>query len=468
MRPNVLLVVLDAARRDSLEPYGAAAGGSPTIAQLASRGAALPDVYATGCWTVPSHSSMFTGLMPRASGLAEAATPHVVKPVLETQRDRLLPEVLRREGYATAAVSANLWVSEASGFCTGFDEFVQVDTGRHAKMHASRRRDRLRWQAEAARGRVDDGAADARAIVERWIAQPRSEPFFLFVNLVECHSPYLPPRPYGHAGTLDRVRAADEARRYYGLGPIWAACAGEVTLPDATLERMRRLYAGAIRYMDDWVASVLESIDRAGALDETVVIVTSDHGENFGEGGLITHAFSLDNRLIHVPFVFAGPGVEGLSMNSLVELPRVVASLAAIDDHPWRETPPSGVGIAQFDPPAEASDPHTAATIATFSEQAQVLVTTPLTCAVAGGLKLLQRDDREEVYDLGTDPLEMAPLTPEAASADGHRAGLDVLRAALEHPMVSARATTTQPDAGASSADEARDLEERMRLLGYM
>src|SRR4051794_38448822 len=101
MPPNILVVVLDAARRDALEPYGAAPGSTPTIGQLASRGAALPEVYATACWTVPSHASMFSGRMPRAAGLSRVPAPSASKPVLAAQRDRLLPEVLRQAGYTT-------------------------------------------------------------------------------------------------------------------------------------------------------------------------------------------------------------------------------------------------------------------------------------------------------------------------------------------------------------------------------
>src|SRR5437773_1510847 len=153
MRPNVLLVILDAARRDALEPYGAPPGSTPTIAQLAEAGAALPDVYATGCWTVPSHASIFTGLLPRAAGLAQARTPSESKPVLDAHRDRLLPEVMRRAGYSTAALSANLWVSRPSGFDTGFDTFVSVDTDRGGRL-GDDLRSRARWLSEAARSRV--------------------------------------------------------------------------------------------------------------------------------------------------------------------------------------------------------------------------------------------------------------------------------------------------------------------------
>src|SRR5205809_489621 len=105
MRPNVLLVVLDAARRDSLEPYGAPAGASPAVAQLAASGVALPEVYATGCWTAPSHVSILTGMMPRAAGLARVPAPSAGKAGLEPFRDRMLAEVLRRAGYATGGAS---------------------------------------------------------------------------------------------------------------------------------------------------------------------------------------------------------------------------------------------------------------------------------------------------------------------------------------------------------------------------
>src|SRR3954451_7057390 len=114
-RPNVLLVILDAARRDAFEPYGAAAGSSPTFAQLAARGTALADVHSTACWTVPSHASLFTGLLPRAAGLGRVPSPAAAKPVVEGQRERLLSDVMRRAGYHTAAASSNLWLSHASG-----------------------------------------------------------------------------------------------------------------------------------------------------------------------------------------------------------------------------------------------------------------------------------------------------------------------------------------------------------------
>jgi arylsulfatase A-like enzyme len=469
--PNVLLVILDAARRDALEPYGAAPGSTPVIAQLANRGKTLEDVHATACWTVPSHASIFTGLLPRAAGLSRAPSPNAVKPVIESHAERLLPEVMRAAGYATGAVSANLWISNASGYDTGFDDFAGVDSGRDGRFQGPSGVSRLRWLTEAARGKVDDGAAEAQDVFRRWIERPPSQPFFWFVNLIECHSPYLPPRVSSDVSLLGRLRAAEDARSYYGLDNIWKACVGAFEVPEATLERMRRMYRDSIRYMDTWLGELLERLDAGGMLDDTIVIVTSDHGENLGEGGLVTHAFSLDERLIHVPFILAGPGADTAAMTSLAQLPRVIAEAVGLEDHPWRTGPPDGIGVAQFDPPVDPGHPRVDETgeLWGLDEEARRRLTTPLTCAVADGLKLLRRGEREELYDLSADPLEVAPMAADEVGAE-LVPKVARLRAALDHPAVaSARGEeSSAAAAGEPTAEELRDIEERMKLLGYM
>jgi arylsulfatase A-like enzyme len=465
MAPHVLLVVLDAARRDSLEPYGAPAGASPAIAQLANRGTAHQNVYSTACWTVPSHASMFTGLMPRAAGLAQVRSAPEARPIIQAHRTRLLPEVMRRAGYRSLGVSANVWVSSASGYDTGFEPFVLVDSGRHARMHKAGVRERLRWVVEGALGRADDGAREVEKVLERSLRDPE-QPFFCFVNLLECHSPYLPPRPYG-GSLLERARTADDARRYWTLDSIWRTNLGAATVPKAALERARRMYTAAIRYMDDWLARVLERLDSAGILDETLVIVMSDHGENLGEGGRTNHALSLDNRLIHVPFVAAGPGCSQ-EINSLASLPRFVAEAAGVAEHPFREEPPPGYGMAQFDPPVAPDDDEMLAKVRQVGlEDALEALTTPLSCAVDREFKLLRRGDREEAYDLARDPLELNPLDPSQLPDDR----VTALRGVLDHPVMTGRSSIGEQEAApppAPSEDEMRDLEERMKLLGYL
>jgi hypothetical protein len=380
-----------------------------------------------------------------------------------------LPGVLRAAGYRTAAVSANLWVSRASGFDIGFDDFEQVHSGRHARIDRMDSRGRLRWIAEGVRGVTDDGARAISGVLGKWFGDsPR--PFFCFVNLLEGHSPYLPPRPYGDLSLLDRIRAAEDARRYYTLLGIWRTCSGIDRVPDAALERARRLYAASIRYMDDWLARLLESLDAAKALDDTLVIVTSDHGENLGEGGLIAHAMSLDNRLIHVPLVAAGPGAESAGFSSLAALPRFISDCAGATSHPYDEDLPQGIGVAQFDPPLDADDRSGIERLERMGlGVARDAFTTPLTCAVSEDLKLLLRGSTEEVYDLVADPLELKPLPPGALSDASQVEVLARLRSALSSSaVVSQRGPEASTTVESAQDEEGRDLEERMKLLGYM
>ncbi|MDQ3933898.1 MAG: sulfatase, partial [Actinomycetota bacterium] len=408
MRPNVLCVVLDAARRDALEPYGAAAGSTPVIADLARRGTALPHAYAAGCWTLPSHASMFTGLLPRATGLADVPGPgpHSARPVMEMHRERLLPEVMRRAGYATAAVSANSWVAGASGFDIGFDRFRAIDTGRHANLHRDDLRSRVAWTVEATRGKVDDGAREAQETLAGWLRDP-GDPFFWFVNLIDCHSPYLPPRPYNDLGLRDRLRAARENREYLTMGMIWRAAVGVLDVPDDALERMRHLYARSIRYLDDWLGTLLERMDAAGVLDDTLVLVLSDHGENLGEHGRLAHVMSLDDRLLAVPLVAAGPGApRDAGVTSLAALPRLIAEATGIDG-PWSaDDLPAGAAVAQCDPVLSVSEEELAAAAERWDVPLESLdaLTIPQTAATDGALKLHRVGDREVLYDLESDP----------------------------------------------------------------
>jgi arylsulfatase A-like enzyme len=459
MPQNVLILVCDTAR----------AGATPTVAQLASQGSAADNIFSTACWTLPSHASMFTGILPRALGLGQApgGTPHGARPVLEAHAERLLPEVFRRAGWDTRGVSTNLWVSPYSGFSTGFEQFEYVQAGaRQERVERNELRGRVVWAYEGLRARADDGAGQAEAALRRWIGELSDRPFFWFVNLVECHSPYLPPRPYNDLGPVDRIRAADEARRYLSLDAIWRTCLTRFDLPADAVARMRHLYARSVRLMDDWLARVLQALDDRGVLDDTLVLVTSDHGENFGEGGLLGHAFSLDDRLIRIPFVVNRSDFQtGDGARSLVELPRMLARYLGVDATPWTEPGlPDGQALAQFDF-VEEGDPRVAIAAEEWglTETAQAQVTVPLTCATDGRLKLMRRGEAEELYDLAADPLEEKPV-PAAGHPD--QAAVARLREAIATP--AATETGSALPAAPPPPDEAADLEARMKLLGYM
>lgn len=482
--PNVLLVVMDTARADCFEPYGAPADSTPAVAQLASAGRARESVFATANWTVPSHASMLTGLMPGALGLGQApeGSPVGCRQVLEALDPVLLPAVLSREGYSTAGISTNLWITQHSGFHTGFENFEVVQTVRNDQMNDPKLRHRIAWDLEGLRARGDDGAHVARDLLAQWAKDKESDkrPFFWFVNLTECHSPYLPPKPYNDMGPIGRLRAAEEARRHLNLGAIWRTCLGNHRIPPKAVERMRHLYKRSIRYMDDWFAEVLEILDARRMLDETVVIVTSDHGENLGEGELIGHAFSLDDRLVRVPLVSSSRDLlPGDSPASLRDLPRAIAELVGITEHPWEERPSAGeAAVAQIEGLAGPDDPRAQLVVDLWKldEAAFRRMTSSGWCATDGRHKLLCLEDEEFLFDLDKDPLELEPLVVKTTDDPHVKEVSEKLRAAGR--AESSEAWDTQPagERGAPmvsappqpSAEEVDAIAQRMRRLGYL
>lgn len=476
-KPNVLLVVFDTARADAFEPYGAPAGASPAVRQLASRGVAAQRMRANACWTVPSHAAMFSGRVPRAAGLSRVpeGRPAGSRAALARLGPELLPERMRSAGYATAAVSTNLWITPTSGFDRGFDRFMTVDTRRQSEISGGSIRSRAAWLAEGLAARADDGAREAGRLLGGLEAiEPDGRPWFRFVNLVEAHSPYLPPRPYNPLGPLSRVRAAEEARQYLTMDAIWRACAGGLEVPAAAIERMRELYAAAIRSLDAWLADRLEELDAAGVLDETIVIVTSDHGENFGEEGLMGHAFSLDERLIRVPFVAAGPGLGALDGNyTLAGVPRLIAEATGIHTQPFPDLPgeADGLAVAQFDPPVGEEDERVVPALERWGVGAEAAsrITSRIDTATDGRWKLVRTGSEESVLELEVDSAGV-----ERPDAEPPPELLARLRAAIEESLGS-DGGPARPAAGAGErADDEIDdaerarLEERMRLLGYM
>jgi arylsulfatase A-like enzyme len=462
----VLLIVLDTARADAFEPYGAAAGATPTFAQLASSGTAINRMYAPACWTVPSHGAMFTGLLPRTSQIGPSSQGNRARigEMLAANDDRLLPVFLQSLGYDTGGLSCNAWISPTVGFDRGFDKFEHCATTR--KPMSGSWRDRLAWTFETLRSRVDDGAAAVERFLDTWIAERRSQPFFWFVNLVECHSPYLPPKPYNDLGPIGRMKAGRDAQEHLTFEALTCACLRGTTASESELERMRHLYEQSIRMLDDWVARVLDKLDRAGVLDETIVIVTSDHGENFGENQLLGHGYSLDERLLRVPFVVAGPcAPDPDRLTTLMDVPRMLADAIGLDEHPWHDDIRLDVAVAQLDPPCDPADPTVIDALHQFGLTEAVLprMVRSLSCATDGRLKLFREGSRDTIVDLEEDPLESASVPVGRAHEVRHGEALVRLRSALD----AAELQETQPQRDGVLRIGDPDLERQLKLLGY-
>jgi arylsulfatase A-like enzyme len=464
--------MLDTARADCFEPYGAPAGSTPVIADLARRGLAVQNVIAPSNWTLPSHAALFTGLLPGAIGLSSApARPErggmSSRPLLEAQRARTLAEVLRRRGYGTGAISANPWIHEVNGFSVGFDRFVSVRGRPPAPTGRGLRPTLDRW-AEAWRARADDGAAEVAKVLESWLAEGSARPFFWFVNLMECHSPYLPPRPFNDLSPLQRIRAARDAERHLSLDGIYRYCVRRAEISAPALARMSHLYRRSVLLMDGWIGRLIESMERRGILDDTVVVVTADHGENLGENHLVSHMLSLDDRLLRVPLVVAGPArIEPPELVSLASLPRMLGDALGLAEHPWVEDLTAD-GVAVAEAAGEIIKPVAAELVRAWhvSDETVETMSRSMICATDGSFKLVRTDGRDELFDLATDGDESRPIDP--ASADGEVVAR--LRRAIDRAVERAKPETPPAagDAPALSETEAAELEERMKLLGYM
>lgn len=458
---NVVLIVLDTARADVFEPYGAAAGSSPVLAELARDGASAPRMYSASGWTLPSHAALFTGMEPRQAGLARppGRKPPGCRPIMEAHRPRLLPEVLRRAGYFTAAASCNGWISRTSGFDVGFDHFAEFRGSRSGSMVRPGPKAAARWAWSALECRDDDGATEALDALDWAITAAEARPLFWFANVVECHSPYLPPKPYTDVGWIRRLRAGRIARRNYSMVDLWKQCLGPLRMTEDELALMHHLYQRSILQLDAWLADVLELLERKRRLDDTLVIVTSDHGENFGEGGLIGHSFSLDERLIRVPFVSRGPGSPRLDrVASLLEVPRLIAEAIDLDDHPWNDARlTDGIAVAQFDATADRDEQSLGiAAEWGLDDDGMRLLFSPQTAVTDGRHKLTRVGERDQLFDLEADPREANDLGSEHAPAQ--------LAAALDRAAEPTTVDLAEPRPGPLD----HELEERMRLLGYM
>lgn len=469
--PNVVLVVLDTARRDAIEPYTPSAD-TPTCRQIATEGSYHRNVYSTASWTVPSHASLFAGDLPRSVGFDHRGgqSREGYRLALQRQTPRLLPEVLRRHGYVTRGISNNPWVSDDTGFDSGFDTFVAHRSPRLKHHWNGGSRQLLKWYAHAARATVDDGARGAMDQLRVWLDEADDKPFFWFVNLMECHSPYMPPRPHSAYGPIGRIRVAHDVRRYQNIPTIRRHNLKGNVVPKDAIEKMRRQYGGEISYMDQWLAALRELLDHKRVLQNTLLIVTSDHGENFGDGGRLSHSYALNDSLIRVPLIWSGPvGLDLPRIATLAHFPSALCRAVGID-HSWPVVPGDGeIAVAQFDAPL-AEDALNAATLAAAGlssdddPESIRRACSSFTVATDGATKLIRAGKDEELIDLHADPNEEMPTT--IPSDAGDMPILASLRTAIDDATAAEVGRTMTDRASAEASTKA--LEDQMRLLGYL
>lgn len=367
-RPNVLLVVWDACRLD------AASGYAPTLADLASENLWFENAITPAGYSLPSHTSLLTGEYPHEHGVYSQEHQIERAPLLDRLGDR---------GYRRYGVSANGFASAMYGFDRGFDEFyntqAQMVYPEGLDVHG------LAQRARDATGDVDVGGMGTTDVVRAVLGhdQPlksacnvasaaltelvrsypvlrrvphrrfsvhaefgysparntdtirrilrdeadRDGPFFLFTNYMDAHHPYAPGAEYQRAfcgRTFSNAELREFADLTHPLDYLDRRGKGE-TMPEATRAALRNLYLGEVRTADDHLRQLLDALDELGLREDTLVVVTADHGENLGERDELGerrfgHVLSASDNLLRVPLVVAHPALDGRRVEEYVSV----------------------------------------------------------------------------------------------------------------------------------------------------
>ncbi|UCH34631.1 MAG: sulfatase [Armatimonadota bacterium] len=290
-KPNVVLIVIDALRADHLGCYGYARPTSPNLDGLASRGLRFAAAYSQAPWTMPSVASILTSRYP---GEIRDQQRLGLDPAVPT-----FAEALDEHGYTCAAITANPVATWNVGFARGFDSF---------DVYANRF---FVWRS-------------AEMVTERaqaWLRRPARRPFLLYLHYMDPHDPYAAPetfrRRFAHTNYTPQHRAIAAGHAKEIEEGVLGDAGCELSRDD--VEYLRALYDAEIAYVDALVGRLLGELEQAELTDNTAIIVTADHGEEFCDHEWIRHGRSLYRELLHVPLIVVPPGA--LTHTTVVEEP---------------------------------------------------------------------------------------------------------------------------------------------------
>lgn len=409
--PNLLLIILDTVRARSLSLYGYERPTTPETEAWAREGTVFDRALATSSWTLPSHASLFTGELDPVTLTGEEAPLGME---FET-----LAEVLLAGGYATAAFTANPgYTTTMSGLHQGFARFEDQPIDLPNFLWSS-------WLVEALVSRPllrlvswhtvsVKNAATATGELFDWLdTRDPARPFFAFVNLFDAHGPYTSPllwtESFGPAPTGSWINF----QRTFTVDPVAASTSSEIDL-------WVNQYDKAIAYIDFHIGRIRARLESEGLLDNTVVVITSDHGEMWGEKAELEHRRSLSLPTLHVPMVVIAPGrvPSGLRVEtpvSIRDVPRTFGELAGIE----RLSAFPGASMAPLWSDGQATHPAPMAHLRPYGEAHEwwaPVAQGDLTSIVQGDLHFIRRaDGQEELYHWSEDPDQERNLVEEPA-----------------------------------------------------
>jgi arylsulfatase A-like enzyme/Tfp pilus assembly protein PilF len=404
---NLVLVTFDTARADRLGTYGHANARTPTLDGLGSRGVVFEQCRSAAPITMPSHSTIMTGLYPPAHGVRDNGL-FALPPSRTT-----LAEILQARGYATAAATGSFVLDHRFGLNQGFETYEDSVKKEYENFWGER-------TVEKNALFFDERPAEhVNAAILPWLRKNRDKPFFLWVHYWDPHQPHIPPAPFKEVFATD-------------------------------------LYQGEIAYADAALGQLLRELEPGGVAERTVVVMTADHGEGLEEHNEATHSLLCYDGTLHVPLIMAGPGVAaGKRVTDRVGTVDIVPTVlellgvpapADLQGRPlaglWKR---SGGGQGRHGYYSETLSPRVSHGLG------------ELRAWFEGPFKYIH-GPRSELYDLARDPGELNNIIDEDPQTASR------LRGILERFLL---ATARPAEKAAAPAESAENL-ERLAALGYV
>jgi arylsulfatase A-like enzyme len=432
--PNVILITLDTVRAASLSLYGYSRETTPNLTRHGRQGVVFDQAYSTAPWTLPSHGSLFTGRWP-----------HELSTGYETPLDARYPTLAEHFaglGYATAGFVANFaYCGRSSGLARGFAHYEDhprslaqvVANSTLLRSIADNFGLRRAIRNDEHLNRKD--AATLSAAFLAWLSAQGQKPFFAFLNYFDAHEPYLPPAPFDRAFGPGRARGRHSPLHH----ALWNPAAARRELDPPDLREEVDAYDGAIAYLDNEIGALLDRLASAGRLDNTIVVITSDHGEEFAEHRVLEHGYSLYRPALHVPLIVLAPGrvPGGVRVRTPVSLRDVARTIGDLAGLPSRdEFPGESLAIhwtGQGDA-ARSGSPVLSELTRPPGRHPEWYPSSRggMRAIVHGGFRyVVKGDGSEELYSVADDPWERHDLSGSASAAGALASNRNALGAAI-------------------------------------
>lgn len=448
--PNIVIIVMDTARQDRLSCYGYDRETSPRLRELAEESTVFDRAYSTSSWTSPAHASLLTGLYPASHGVTQENW--------KMSRELVtLAEVLSENGYETTGIIENSILSTEYGFQQGFSSY-------HLTSRVQKMLDRA-----GLTGRSETGNHATDLFLRSLRDRESEEPFFVFVNLIAPHQPYDSSREFMGEFVSDRdIDLVSNMWPEYYLG--------QKEFTSEELRHLNELYDAELLYTDYLVGLMIDELKSSGYWDDTVFIVTSDHGENIGDHGHMDHVFSLYETTVKIPLIIHDPprfreGSLDHRPVTLVDIFPTALETAGIgtDDYPCQGLSLLSEGFTEERPilseyywPVQAFGRYGEANRA--SGRLDVFRRRIRSITVGGAKLVWGGDGRHEFFDLDADPGEVVNLLDREGSA-GEAQALEQRLAEIVRRLES-EMKVVPASVRADELDE--DTREALRSLGYL